>query len=190
MILTYGKIASDVDKDTYKCTIEVPGHGKFQSVLARCDNQPVEGDEVFVIAGDDPYANDVMAIPLNILGSHFTGVCREGFMMKFDDDGIHFTGKGGVRDGGGDSEVHIKADEIQAKMGSSQVDLKSTEFSITDGTGTMKGSSGSLTISGFSTQIQMAGMAGPPSMKGPFCALPACLFSGAPHVAEKVTGNT
>ena len=190
MILTYGKISGDVDKDTYKCTIEVPGHGKFQSVLPRGANQPVEGDEVFVIAGDDPFENDVLAIPLNILKDHFTGIYREGFMLKFDDEGIHFTGKGGVRDGGGDSEVHIKSDEIQAKMGSSEVKLKSNEFSITDGTGTMKGSNGSLNISGFSTQIKMSGMAGPPSTKGPFCALPTCLFSGSPHVSEQVNGNS
>lgn len=32
------------------------------------------------------------------------------------------------------------------------------------------------------------GVAGPPSYLGPFCALPACLFTGAPHVSNKITG--
>ncbi len=32
------------------------------------------------------------------------------------------------------------------------------------------------------------GVAGPPSYTGPFCALPACLFTGAPHVSNKIVG--
>jgi len=32
------------------------------------------------------------------------------------------------------------------------------------------------------------GLAGPPSYVGPFCALPACLFTGAPHVSNRMAG--
>ena len=60
---------------------------------------------------------------------------------------------------------------------SGALDIESTGAASIKGNLTIKG--GSLTATGTAS----------PSGSGPFCGLPACLFTGAPHVGSIVSGN-
>lgn len=171
MIITTGRIYDDPDKDNYRCTIEVPGSGKVRGIATRFENQPLKGDEVVVIMLDDPYQNDCIYLPLKTLASgDFTGIAREGFKLEFKDDGVYITGK---------------ADENKE-----QIILKENTIEIKSGNGSFKldGITNSLEISGFSTTVKMGGTVAPTG-SGPFCGLPNCLFTGAPHAGDTIVGN-
>lgn len=69
----------------------------------------------------------------------------------------------------------------------------------TDGSGNAKGKielkpDGSATVTATKItltggELDVAGTGTPPQTTGPFCALPSCLFTGAPHLAAKVMGT-
>lgn len=193
MIICNGIIKSgpkgeaEVDKDSYRCIIDIPEAGLVNGIPLRVENEPKVGDEVVVFILDDPYQNDALYMPLKALtGDSFTGIARQGFKMEFTDDGIHFSGKGED----GKMKLDLTADTIDASIDSGgSVKLSSDKVEMSTNAGGKFSADGTqLTISGFSTSIAMSGTV-TPTGKGPFCGLTNCLFSGAPHAGDKVVGN-
>lgn len=145
-----GVIKDTPDKDTYKCSITIPGGGNATGIPTRVENEPKTGDEVLCIKLPDPYGNDVLYIPLKTLsGESFTGIARQGYKLEFSDSGIEITTSSGA------------------------------SIKIGDNT---------LEINGFSTSIKIPGTV-TPTGTGPFCGLPKCLFSGAPHTGDTISNN-
>lgn len=79
--------------------------------------------------------------------------------------------------------IKVKADTFEAEY-SNSYKRKSSEAMLEDDTLTVKTKSGKVTGGTF----EMKGTAAPEST-GPFCGIPACLFTGAPHVGTKVSGT-
>lgn len=110
----------EVDKDNYRCTIEIPGGGKVNGIPTRVENEPKVGDEVLCIQLPDPFGNDVIYIPLKTLtGESFTGIARQGFKMEFMDQGIQITTQGGGR-------VLIKDQSIEVNGFSASIKIPGT----------------------------------------------------------------
>lgn len=140
----------EVDKNNYRCTIDIPGGGKVNGLPVRFENEPKIGDEVLCIILPDPFGNDAIYVPLKTLSKDsFTGIARQGYKIDFTDNGI----------------------EISTPSGSIMIKDKS------------------ISVNGFATSIKIPGTV-VPTGKGPFCGLPNCLFTGAPHSGEEIKGNS
>jgi len=164
MIQIKGKVKGDVNQDTYECTIEVDEYGTLKGIPVRFVNEPKEGDEVWCIIYDSIYGNECIYIPLNILNDQFIGVARKDFKVEFTDNDFKVTSN--------NVTIDIKNDEMEITTSSGKIKLEGTHAEI----------------SGFSTGVKMGGNVAPTG-SGPFCGIPNCLFTGAPHIGDTAIGN-
>lgn len=79
--------------------------------------------------------------------------------------------------------IKVAADTFEANY-SNSYKRKSAEATVEDDTLTIKTANGKITGGNF----EMKGTCAPEG-SGPFCGIPACLFTGAPHVGTKVAGT-
>lgn len=69
-----------------------------------------------------------------------------------------------------------------------KLEFTDSGINITSPSGTISIKDQSVEVRGFSSSIKMGGTV-TPTGNGPFCGIPNCLFSGAPHTGDTITGN-
>ena len=73
--------------------------------------------------------------------------------------------------------IHVKSDKVTCDIDGVGIKVKADTLSV-------KTKSGKVTGGTFEMKGTVA-----PEPTGPFCGIPACLFTGAPHVGTKVSGT-
>ena len=114
--------------------------------------------------------------------------------VTMDDDGIVLRHKE-------KADVVIRDDNITAKTDNCTMELGGNRIELTNGQGTITANGGAVEVDAGtkatikSPQVEITGGMltvngnAAPSGSGPFCGLPACLFTGSPHIGN-VVSNT
>lgn len=105
---------------------------------------------------------------------------------------INITGNSEVTIGG-DSKVDISGNSDLTVSGDCNITVSGNTKIESSGNCDVK-ASGSCNIDSPDVKITgasctIAGMPGPPGVKGGFCGIPNCIFSGAPHLSTKTSAN-
>lgn len=200
--LYLGTVHEVKDRLTYEVTVDIPGVAKevraYPYSRGEMD-EPVAGNLVYLLSVDPVYhsfylytkakENDFIGIRSNgkiidikpdslTIGVYDTSSTSKDdtrpdpskSFLKMDESGnieINATGNEKVTISG-NAEISVSGDANIKVSGSCNID--SPDVNVTGASLTVKGTSA-------------------PEGKGPFCAIPSCIFSGVPHTGTKSSGN-
>lgn len=197
--LFIGRITKVIDREEYQVEVEIPGYGKELPAvpLSRGDmDEPVAGNLV-IIMSLDPYHHDVNFYT-KIKENKFVGIRSNGKVLDMTKDYVTL----GAEDNSKthkdtyQQEEHVeKPDKAYIKFdndGNIEIEaIKDLNITIKGGnttiksTTTVKVDSPDVTITGGKLTVN----GNVPPSAGPFCCLPNCVITGAPHTGNIVMGT-
>lgn len=197
--LFIGRITKVIDREEYQVEVEIPGYGKELPAvpLSRGDmDEPVAGNLV-IIMSLDPYHHDVNFYT-KIKENKFVGIRSNGKVLDMTKDYVTL----GAEDNSKthkdtyQQEEHVeRPDKAYIKFdndGNIEIEaIKDLNITIKGGnttiksTTTVKVDSPDVTITG--GKLTVNGNVSPSA--GPFCCLPNCVITGAPHTGNIVMGT-
>lgn len=201
-----GTITEVLDPDLYKIKIDIPGLSReVEAFPMRGDlDEPRPGDQVLVRDVDPIYHSFYLYSEVKEDG--FIGLRSRGKMIRVTEDELNiaiFDPEEAYEEKEGEipetikafvkitKEGNIQISNLDSDNGEVAVDIKGkVEVNIQNDanihvTGNAKLKSPNVTITGGSLNVNGVAAGSP----GPFCKIPVCPFTGAPHTANVVRGT-